>query len=367
MPLTLGGGLGLYSAYSALSNLSSIVLGKESLQDRSDLWNSASGQRSFYSAFTRRALAVIGTSSFTERLEAAAWGVAQSYGACVGADLLFGRNNPWTSHVVSWIKTAEESILPSLGMLAAGGISYFGMMSAWSMNGEGVRKLQGEFEGFGEDMTFAGEFDRLLYISDQEYRADLTKAMDIAHYDQLKTLRSLYKENINKQIEARKYPAKDQIQMNPLQELRELNPEKPENALKPVLAQLIVLQKQKASLIQTYKELTDSNQLSEAQKLLDQSVKPMLYKIEFLKQTIIDPSRPPLGVIAQDGSSYYSYVSLLVGNEIKWDLKATDPALIEQEAHELFLNEASIQKIIYHQQGKEFLLQQQRGLNVRPA
>jgi len=37
LPLTVGGGLGLYSAYRALSNASSIFLGKESLQDRSDL------------------------------------------------------------------------------------------------------------------------------------------------------------------------------------------------------------------------------------------------------------------------------------------------------------------------------------------
>lgn len=366
LPITFGGGLGLYSAYKAVANLSSIVLGKESLQDRSDLWNSASEQRSSYAALTRRALAVIGTSSFTERLTAGFWGAVQTYGAYVGADLVFGRNNPWTTHVVSVIKAAEAAILPNLGYLAAGGISYFGMMSAWSMNGEGVRKLQGEFEGFGEDMSYSGELDRLLYISDQEYRADLTKAMEIAHYDQLKTLRSYYKEKIDKQIEARKYPAKDQIQINPTEELRELNPENPENALKPALAQLIVLQKQKEPLLQTYSALIEKNQLAEAQKVLDQSLKPMLYKIEFLKQTIIDPARPAMGVIAHDGSSYYSYVSLLAGTEIKWDLKATAPELVTQEAHELFLNEAAIQKIIYHQQGKEYVMQmqQQRGLRA---
>ncbi len=366
LPLTLGGGVCLFSAYGAVNNLSSIFLGKESLQDRSDLWNSASEQKSFYAAFTRRAFAVIGTSSFTERVTAGAWGAIQTYVACVGVDLVFGRNNPWTADIVSWIKIVEDSTLPSLGMLAAGGIGFFGMMTALSMNSNAMGQLQGEFAGFGEDMAYSGELDRLFYISDQEYRADLTKAMEIAHYDQLKTLRSLYKEKIDIQIEARKYPAKDQIQMNPTQELRELNADKPENALKPVLAQLIVLQQQKGTLLQTYKELIEKNQLSEAQKVLDQSLKPMLYKIEFLKQTIIDPSRPPLGVIAQDGSSYYSYISLLAGSEIKWDLKATDPELIQQEAHELFLNEAAIQKILYHQQGKEYVMKmgQQRGVRA---
>ncbi|MCH9633806.1 MAG: hypothetical protein S4CHLAM7_05390 [Chlamydiae bacterium] len=366
LPLTIGGASMIYSSYRVIANGASIILGSDSMESRYDLWNSAKNQDSIVSSLYRRIVSVIGTDSAMDRVKSALWGGIHAYVAYVGKDFMFGqKENDLTKRTLSVISTAQEWILPTFGMLASGGISYFGMMCAWMMNGEGVKKLNSEFIGLGEDFKFANEFDRLSYISDEEYKLNLTQAMNVSRYDQINILRNKYQEDVKDQIKSRNYPHQDKIDLNSLEMLKKMNAVKPEDALKPVLTQMLSLKKEKEATINTYKAILDQGLLHEAQKILNQDLKPMLFKLEFLRQTILDPARPPLGMLMDNGAQYYSYVSLLAGSEIKWDLKATDPDLIEEEARELFLNESAIHKILCFEKGKEQITRLQEHMRVR--
>ncbi len=358
-------GISSYAGYRALSNLAAAFIGTNSIGERGEIWSSAASQESFFQGLSRRVTSIMGTDSFLNRLQSAAWGLAQAYLVGIGHDFIFQRqDNPWTSFAVELFKGAQKWVLPIPAAIAAGGIGYFGMMLAWSMNAQGSQKLQDQFEGFSEDINFSGEYRRLLYLSDEEYQQELLKALGVNHVSELEEKRKEYANQVRARMRFKKYLGADQVQIDANVSLKKLNSTHPHRSLKSVLAQYNILVVRKKTSLEYYKQLINQHAYPQAHVFLNQVLKPLLLKVEFLKQTLLDPTRPPLGLLSKEGSEYYSYVSVLSGTEIQENITLTDPKELEKFFCGLLINETAIHKYLCFERG---IMEVDPGYLIRQA
>lgn len=338
-------GVGLYSSYQATRHLVISCVGQESLSDRVALWKSASKQEDSSSSLQRRFTALFGTSPFLKRVKNLAIASIGAYGAFVAKDIIFNRtDNFWTSAVVHFFQLAKDWMLPLPAALAAGGIAYFGMMLGYALSSDALKQLNEELVGLTEDMTFNREYSNLKYYSDREYLSNLCEMMECEDLDALEQMRASYAQEIKERMLERNYLGAREIVLDATKTLSKLNADSPERALKPALAQLKVLRKQKERALEEYQKLINENFLAKADRYLNEILKPLILKVEFIKQVILDPTRPALGVIDPTGQSYYSYVSLLAGMEIKEMITLKDPKSLEVYFAKVLKNEAAIHK-----------------------
>lgn len=357
----MGGAALIGGGYYGLKNVASIFFGSTSWKERTTAFRQASLEPTSSAAFAKRFSALIGTTSISQRTINLFKGALQGYIAKLGHDILFNiTEDYWTRLPVQGLGMAQTWAFPLLAMLIGGGIGFLGMMTNMHFYHEGLRKISPEITGFKEDMKYSGEYDRLLYISDEEYKADLAQAMGLSDYAQLAQLREGYRAKIIEEIERRKYPGHEQILIDAKKDLEKIDQENPDAALKAIVAQLILLKQEKVKILETYEALIKQNHLPKAHRFLNEEVKPILLKVEFLKQSIIDPARPQMGMLPPQGNAYYSYLAVLLGRELKYDLKSQDPKILQLEMENILVDEAAVQKMVFHARGKEFLLQQQR-------
>lgn len=345
-------GLSAYSGYCSLKNFAKALLGSDSLEERKDIWEARVSNESFSQKISRKLSALMGTDSIFDRAKNAVWGVAQAYLVTIGRDFLFQRqDNPWTSSAIQLFKGAQDWILPIPAAIAAGGIGYFGLMIALAINASSAHKFNDQFEGFTEDMSFNGEYRRLLYLSDEEYESELFKAMGAIREAQFDEQKREYAQKVRARMRLKKYLGADQVQIDAKASLKKLSSSHPYRALKAVLAQFHVLTKRKQLALGHYQSLLNQHAYPEAHTFLNQVLKPLLLKVEFLKQTLLDPTRPPLGLLMNEGSEYYSYISVLSGTEIKEKITLTDPKELEKFFSNLLINETAIHKYLCFERG----------------
>lgn len=144
--------------------------------------------------------------------------------------------------------------------------------------------------------------------------------------------------------------------------LRSRDPEFPENAAKPVIARLMVLNEElngKGGAMEKYRQFIESNKLEEANNFLNKELKIKLITQVYLKHCLVMPTRPELGKIegSEASQEYFSYVSHLVGTPVKFPLNQIEPGKIQEDAHEMFMKENAIQQQYYM-----YKLMQQHGL-----
>lgn len=336
-----------YSAYRALANVKNLFFGNDPLSDRKELWKNDNG-----SLGDNKWHAITGSMSTSERIKSAFFGAVQGYVAIAGHDILFKKaDNPLTSYAISIFQATKDWILPIPLAVVGGGIAYCGLLLIYMVNGQGMARMNEELKGATEDYKFKSIFNTLSYQSKTEYLRTLYKQMDVENQEELEEKREAYKQEVLNRMEDKEMLGAKQVKIDTLGLLKSLDEEHPESVIRPALAQLIVLKEEKKEVLKNYNELVFKNEFIEAQKYLNDVVKPLLLNLEFIKQVILDPSRPPLGILQQDASKYYSYISLLAGHEIQVDITLTDPEKLSEFFNQMLINEAALHKMHCFQNG----------------
>lgn len=343
----------LLGGYYGIKNVVTSIFGNDSFKQRAESWKSASSQPSYCAAFAKRFSLLLGSNSLKERVGSIVKATLQGYLALVGYDLWSQiKDNPWTSYPVTGLEAIRSLIFPSLAWGLGIGIGFAAAMANWSFQSQAIQKINRDINAFSEDMNFSNEYERLLELSDDEYLSDLCSALRLLDYDMLKKARLEYREKILESLKSANYSFQNQLIVDPLEALSEVDKENPECALKPVVAQLIVLQKEKEKTLGSFKTLISLNQLPEAYQVLNEKLKPLIFKLEFLKQTILDPTRPQMGMLVPNGGIYRSYLSMLIGKEVNYSLQSQAPEAYELEVKGVLFQEAVLQKKFFHVKGK---------------
>ncbi len=136
-----------------------------------------------------------------------------------------------------------------------------------------------------------------------------------------------------------------------IEKLKEVNPDRPLDVLKPVLAGLRVLEKEIKTASESLEQLTASGNWRDVVQLVEKTLRPLIFRKVYLKNLLSDICAPQMGrfISPSEGvSEYYSdFLSSVVGTKITFPLKALSAEAIEEEAGEFFMRESAVQKKIY--------------------
>lgn len=346
----------IFGGYYGIKEIATSILGKDSFKARIENCKLASSEESYSKAFAKRFSLFSGTNSIEERIGSIVKGTLLLALASVGYDAMSQNfDNPWTSWAVTGLEAVRSWIFPLIASGLGIGISFAALMTNWHFQGQAMQKINRDISSFTEDMKFTNDYERLLDLSDEEYLSELCSAMGLLDYDMLKNARLEYRAKIFETLKNGNYSIQKQLIVDPLEALSKVSGEYSENSLKPVVAQISVLAKEKEKILDSYKTLISLNQLPEAYQVLNEQLKPLIFKLEFLKQTLLDPTRPQMGMLAPNGGVYRSYLSMLIGKEVNYPLQSQMPETYELEAKLVLFQEAVLQKKFFHIKGKQEL------------
>lgn len=209
-------------------------------------------------------------------------------------------------------------------MALAIGLTIGTQLLMWKIVGSVNQQLSSEVEKITNSNKYGPVYEMLESISQEQYQNIMTKETGM-NYDDIK---------------------------GAFEPLRSRNPNHPENVVKPIVAKLIVVNKEvfgEGGLMQKYVQLRESNDLQGAYELLNKEIRKRLMLIVYFKHCIIDPQRPQFGQVFGQAATqeYFSLVSQLVGQPIKLPLEQVDPTKIQEEAHMIMLKENEAQTQYY--------------------
>lgn len=194
----------------------------------------------------------------------------------------------------------------------------------WKVTGTAFQTLNAELEKINNSNKYGPTLERLQAIGQEEYHQIITRETGM-DYEKIK---------------------------DAFEPLRSRNANYPENAAKPVIARLMLLNQEiyaEGGAMHQYAELLKSNNLEAAHEFLNKELRPKLMIIVYLKHCLVSPTRPQFGnIIGNPGSQeYFSYVSHLVGMPIKLPLQQIDPNKVQEEAHMILMKENELQQQFY--------------------
>lgn len=195
------------------------------------------------------------------------------------------------------------------------------------------QKVQQETENMYEAFKCSNTYERLMNIGQEEYHQIITEAMGIP-YEALKDV---------------------------FNSLRQYDNEYPENVAKPIIAKLLIVNKEIEVSLEKYRELFNANNLEELDKHLNQDLKPKLFLKAHLQQCVFNPCHPQMGRISADGKTYYSFLSHMLGKKVEIPLKEVGLEQILAEARQVFIQEDQLLQNEYWRILEMQMLQQQQN------
>lgn len=265
---------------------------------------------------------------------------AVAYGAIAGTASWLGLGNlpgialggralnamiPYASHGTELFRMFANFIVQKpIEMALAIGLTLGTQLLLWKIIGTVNQQLNNEVEKITNSNKYGPAYEMLTSISQEQYHEIISKETGM-NYEDIK---------------------------GAFEPLRSRNPNHPENVVKPIVAKLIVVNKEvfgEGGLMQKYVQLREANDLQGAFELLNKEIRKRLMLIVYFKHCIIDPQRPQFGQVFGQGASqeYFSLVSQLVGQPVKLPLEQVDPGKIQEEAHMIMLKENEAQAQYY--------------------
>lgn len=227
----------------------------------------------------------------------------------------FCSNASWGKGLISqlaavFLQYPLLTILP-LGVSLAQQVMTLGVLQS-AMQG-----LMKEINGYYDCEKYADTYKKLGNISQEEYRQIITELMGAQNFEQIAPI---------------------------FESLKSINPQFPENAARPVIAKLYVTDQEVRQAVEKYTELLQANRLKELETFVNEELKPKLLLLVYLKQCVLFPHRPELGLMSKDGAAYQSLISHLYAQlisqataEDKEFLKEKIAAITEQKSEEVRL------------------------------
>ena len=143
-------------------------------------------------------------------------------------------------------------------------------------------------------------------------------------------------------------PFEELVTMINMEPLKEKDEENPLDALKPVIGKLQVITEGIINAQKRVEKFKELGQLNKAQDIILKEIKPKLFESVYLRQIVIDSTRPEMGKISEDGNFYHStFLSVMYGEEVKIPLKGYGPQQVIEEAHAILSEENLNQKRLY--------------------
>ncbi len=256
----------------------------------------------------------------------------------------------------AFAQTPLTYIIP-LGMMLAQ------QMMFWNVLGKASQSFNKEIKGYWDSEKHSATYQRLGNISNEEYRRVIAEVMGAPSFEAIAPV---------------------------FESLKSRNADCPEDAARPIIAKLVVLDEEIRTSAQKYSELLNENRLAELETFINEDLKPKLVMQVYLRHCVVDPTRPDLGEISKDGSKYISPVSHLFAQltrqvsaedkealreviaahtesklsdvkipRVEFAFNELHPDEISAEAGKVLMNEARLQNVYYKLQLQRQMMMQQ--------
>lgn len=180
---------------------------------------------------------------------------------------------------------------------------------------EARQAFQKDMAAINDSGKYAGTFEQLSHISQEEYQETIARLMGVPTFDDSKPYFELF---------------------------RTIEPHHPENIARPIIAKLYVTDIEVKQVFQKYSNLLHSNKLIEAEKCALEEFRPLMLKFVYLRQCIMFPFRPEMGKINVHTDQYESLTTHLF-SQLLFGASVEDREFLTQKVASI--TEQDVQKI----------------------